>query len=115
MKKYISYCLRLLFTFTGDVDDEIGHSYYLCDEYELAIYLEQNRYLHQHCRNKFPDYCKTETNCKGSFPPYRDYSGIREISSVCIEDITYCVMGTISGSECGYDRTGGYTAVGGFS
>ena len=97
------------------VAHELGHTYSLCDEYSLIVYTTQDRYFNRNtCLNSFPTHCrKNETKCLGNTPPHRDYAG-KLISNVCEGDIHYSVMGASSGSECGYDPTGGYLAIGDF-
>ncbi len=98
------------------VAHEMGHTYSLCDEYSLITYTSQNRYFSRNtCMNTFPSHCqKNETKCLGNTPPYRDYTG-ESLAKVCEGRTHYSVMGASSGAECGYDKTGGYTAVGGLS
>lgn len=91
---------------------ELGHTYNLCDEYSQTVYTAQNHYLQRNtCKNKFPPECKNIKNCNGNTPTYRDYSK-EDVFNVCWGEMHYSVMGPSSGSECGYDTTGGYEAIG---
>ena len=96
----------------GMVAHELGHGYYLCDEYDFQIYQKQKKLLtHTSCKNEFPSGCTTEQeNCLGNTPTYRDYAG-EPLKGACQGNIHYSVMGFSTGAECGYDDTGGYNAI----
>lgn len=99
----------------GLVAHELGHGYFLCDEYSYSEYLKENRLLVRNknsCRNAFPKQCsKTTPECFGNTPVFREYSG-DPLFRICQGNIYYSVMGVSTGAECGYD-TAGYKAVGG--
>ena len=97
----------------GLVAHEIGHTYFLCDEYDWGTYWIQNRYFHGNtCKNQWPEHCAPgSTECLGNTPVFRAYSGRSDVIGVCSGNIWYSVMGFSTGAECGYDATGGYEAI----
>ncbi|MBI2666734.1 hypothetical protein HYX13_03930 [Candidatus Woesearchaeota archaeon] len=96
----------------GIVAHELGHSYYLCDEYEFQTYQTQNRHLtHTPCKNLFPSSCSPQQkDCLGNTPTFRNYAGTSTLN-ICQGKTQYSVMGFSTGAECGYDATGGYDAI----
>ena len=96
----------------GMVAHELGHSYYLCDEYSQETYQEQKEHLiYNPCKNKFPTSCSPQQeDCLGNTPTHRDYAG-EPVLNVCQGSKHYSVMGFSTGAECGFDATGGYDAI----
>ncbi len=97
--------------FPSVASHELGHTYWLCDEYSYKEYSRENTEgIVLKCKNKFPDYCKESNDCDGNTPVYREYSQTY-LKNVCEGDVKYSVMGPTGGYECGYDKTGGYNAI----
>jgi hypothetical protein len=97
----------------GIVAHELGHSYNLCDEYSFADYNKQKTSLKfKTCSNKFPVDCSKDTKeCLGNTPVYRTYQGTTKLKNSCLGGTMYSVMGFSKGGECGFDATGGYSAI----
>ncbi|MBI2139432.1 hypothetical protein HYU14_00795 [Candidatus Woesearchaeota archaeon] len=103
---------------TSVVAHEWGHTYQLCDEYKYQTYSSQENEIT--CKNDWPTECPKADSCsgphcykelcRGNFPVFRDYSG-PPLPSVCRMEAKYSVMGVGDG-VCGFDKTGGYEALG---
>ena len=87
---------------------ELGHTYYLCDEYLYSSWVQMNN--DYGCPNRWPEECPVldyecagYSQCCGETPTFRDYSGSYTAEGTQCSGTTYSVMGFFgTWSTCGY-------------